>query len=498
MERSLAHPQGGHSGSLTVPTALTWRQLVSPAALAAAPSLSTEVLVIGGGPAGTVAAVAASRAGAHVVLVERFAFLGGNLTAGMVAPMMGFHAGDLQIVRGIPDEIVRAMQAMGASPGHVPDPVDFCYTITPFDYEALKQVLHRLVLDAGVRPLFHTLVVGADLGRDGRPSATIWQRDGFRRLEADIVVDASGDGEFCALAGVPCEIGRRTDGLTQPMTMLFRMAGVDWDRIMDYFAAHPHEIQHEASTHGPIDPAWLRRLPIRGFSAFQALLREAKTRGELDLPRDRLLVFEGVAPGEAIVNTTRVAGRLGTVGPELSEAEIEGRRQVYQLLEFLGRRVPGFERARLLGTPTQIGIRETRRVVGAVMVSEDDALHGRRFPDAIAASAYPIDIHDPATGGMVFKRFETGEYFTVPYRALLPQGAPRVLVAGRCFSGTHEALASARISAVAMAMGQAAGTAAAMAVRAGVPADQVDAGELRQRLAADGGFVPGMTDRAAA
>jgi 2-polyprenyl-6-methoxyphenol hydroxylase-like FAD-dependent oxidoreductase len=478
-----------------MPPVVTWRDLVSPAALAAAPALSAEVLVVGGGPAGAVAAVAAARGGAQVVLVERFGFLGGNLTAGMVAPMMGFHAADLQIVRGIADEIVRAMRSMGGSPGHVPDPVDFCDTITPFDYEALKQVLHEVVLAAGVRPLFHTLVVGAGLDRDGRPSAVVWQRDGFRRLEARIVVDASGDGEFCALAGVPFEIGRRADGLTQPMTMLFRMADVDWDRILDHFAAHPDEIQHEATVHGPIDPAWLRRLPIRGFSAFQSLVREAKARGELELPRDRLLVFEGVARGEAVVNTTRVSGRLGVVGPDLSEAEIEGRRQVFDLVRFLGRRVPGFEHARLIATPTQIGIRETRRVVGAVMVSEDDALRGRRFPDAIAASAYPIDIHDPATGGMTFKRFAAGEYFTVPYRALLPQGAPRVLVAGRCFSGTHEALASARISAVAMAMGQAAGTAAAMAVRAGVPADRVDADDLRRRLAADGAFVPGVTDQ---
>jgi hypothetical protein len=489
---------GGGEAAVSLPAATPWRALVSPAALAAAPAWRSDVLVVGGGPAGSAAAVAAARAGVRVALIERFAFLGGNLTVGMVAPMMGFHAGDLQIVRGIPEEIVGSLQAMGASPGHVPDPVDFCATITPFDYEGLKQVLHGLVLGAGVRVFFHTILVGASLGAAGDHAVWVWQRDGFRKIEAGVVIDASGDGEFCALAGLPFEVGRPSDGRPQPMTMLFRLAGVDWDRVMDEIDAHPEEIQHEAAIGGRIDPAWLRRLPVRGFSGFARLVRDAKAAGELDLPRDRLLVFEGVHPGEAIVNTTRVAGRLGVIGPDLSEAEVEGRRQTYQLVGFLRRRVPGFAHARLLATPTQIGIRETRRVVGAIMVTREDATAGRRFPDAIAASAYPIDIHDPVTGGMTFTRFPPGEYFTIPYRALQPRGASNVLVAGRCFSGTHEALASARISAVAMAMGQAAGHAAALAVRGRVPVEHLDPEDLRRALREIGAFVPNPAARAPA
>jgi hypothetical protein len=156
--------------------------------------------------------------------------------------------------------------------------------------------------------------------------------------------------------------------------------------------------------------------------------------------------------------------------------------------------MPGFEHAYLTATPTQIGIRETRRIVGGVMVNEHDAVGGRRFPDAIAACAYPIDIHDPATGGMIFRRLPPGEYFTIPYRALLPGGARNVIVAGRCFSGTHEALASARISAVAMAMGQAAGTAAAIASRTGTSLELLDPDDVRRALDLAGAFVPGISD----
>jgi hypothetical protein len=281
------------------------------------------------------------------------------------------------------------------------------------------------------------------------------------------------------------------------MTMLFRLSGVEWPRVMDFIDARPDEIQHGATVHGRIDPCWLRGLPIRGFSGFASLVREARAAGELDIPRDRLLVFEGVYPGDAIVNTTRVSGLHGTIGPDLSRAEAEARRQVYQLVDFLQRRAPGFERARLVATPTQIGIRETRRVVGEIMVDENDAVGARRFPDAIAASAYPIDIHDPASGGMIFKRFGNGEYFTIPYRALLPRASRNVLVAGRCFSGTHEALASARISAVAMAMGEAAGVAAALAIGRDVPAARLDAGDIQRVLRAAGAFVPDVHGRAA-
>ena len=449
-----------------------------------------DVIVTGGGPAGTVAAVAAARAGAKVALIERYGFLGGALTAAMVAPIMGFHAGDLQVVRGIPQEIIERLQRLGLSPGHVPDPIDFCYTVTPFDYEGLKRVLLELAVEAGVDVWLHSLMLAADAS-DGRVGCVrVWQKDGVKALTAAVYVDASGDGDLCASAGASFEIGRAKDGIPQPMTLMFRLSGVDWDAVMAHFAEHDEDLQHGQGVHERIDLEWLRRLPIRGFAGFKALVAQARERGEWTVPRDRLLVFEGIRPGEAIVNTTRVTGVIGIRGADMIRAEIEGRRQAYEVVDFLQRRVPGFHDAFLVDTPVQIGVRETRRVLGAYVLQQEDILGGVKFPDAVACGGYPIDLHDPVSMRLTAKRLPPGEYYTIPYRCLLPRGLRNVLTAGRCISATHEAFAAFRVSAIAMAIGQGAGTAAAMAARARTSPADVDVAELRRRLREQGAFLP--------
>ncbi|MDR7519005.1 MAG: FAD-dependent oxidoreductase [Armatimonadota bacterium] len=448
-----------------------------------------DVAVIGGGPAGSVAAVAAAREGARVVLVERYGFLGGTLTAAMVAPMMGFHAGSRQVVRGIPGEIVDRLVAIGASPGHVPDPIDFCDSVTPFDYEGLKRVLLEMAVEAGVELWLHTVFLDARASGGTVQAARVWQKDGEKEIRAPVFIDASGDGDLSVAAGAQAEIGRPDDHRPQPMTLMVRLGGVDWDAVMDYIGRHPDEIQHGQGIHGRIEVAWLKGLPARGFAGFGALVREARERGEWTVPRDRLLVFEGVRAGEAVVNTTRVLGRLGIRGDDLARAEVEGRRQAYQVVDLLRRRVPGFAGAYLLETPAQIGVRETRRIVGDYVLTAEDILAARKFDDAIACGAYPIDIHDPASDRLVTRRLPPGEYYTIPYRCLLPRGGENWLTAGRCISATHEAFAAFRVSAIVMAIAQATGTAAAMAVRAGIPPRAIDPQALRQVLRERGAFV---------
>lgn len=448
-----------------------------------------DVAVVGGGPSGAVAAIAAAREGARVALVERYGFLGGSLTAALVAPMMGFHSGPRQVVAGIPQEMVDRLVASGASPGHVPDPIDFCHTVTPFDHEGLKQVLMEMAASAGVDLWLHTQLLDAGYEHGTIRAVSLWRKDGPVEILARVFVDATGDGDLSAAAGAPSEVGRPLDGLTQPMTLMVRLGGVRWDEVMDYLEAHPEQIQHGHGAHERIEVAWLRALPCRGFSGFSAAVAEARERGEWTVPRDRVLVFEGVRPGEATVNSTRVLGRAGTSGADLARAEVEGRRQAREVVEFLRKRVPGFAGAHLLETPAQIGVRESRRVLGDYVITPDDIVGARKFEDAIACGAYPLDIHDPDSERLVTRRLPAGEHYTIPYRCLLPRGGENWLVAGRCISATHEAAASVRISAVAMAVGQAAGTAAALAAHSGMTPREVDVQALRRLLVERGASV---------
>lgn len=453
------------------------------------PVYTYDLVVVGGGNSGVTAAVAAARMGLRVALVERYGFLGGTLTAAMVGPIQSFHAGDQQVVAGLAQEIVDRMKAIGASPGHVPDPIDYCSSITPFDYEGLKRVLMEMALEAGVDLWLHSIFVDAAVeGRLVR-HVRVWQKDGLKELAARLFVDASGDGDLASAAGVTVRVGRDQDRLPQPMTMIFQVAGVDWDRALDYFKQHPEELQHPVAIHGYIDPDWLRSLPFRGFSAFPGLIEQARQAGEFSIPRQRLLVFEAMRKGEAVINTTRVQGLSSLDGREFARAEIEGRRQVWELVDFLRRRVPGFEDCFVVAVAPQIGVRESRRIEGEVTVTQEDLLAARKFPDAIACGAYPIDIHDPVTSKNKTRRLPEGEYYTIPYRALVPRGLDNLLVAGRCLSATHEALAALRLSPFTMAMGHAAGVSAALALRDGVAARDVDTGVLRQALQDQGAIV---------
>lgn len=448
-----------------------------------------DVVVIGGGPSGSCAAIAAARLGCRTALIERHGFLGGTLTAAMVSPMMSFHAAGTQVVRGLPQEIVDRLVRIGASPGHVPDPVDYCFSITPFDYEGLKRVLLEMAVEAGLTLWLHSVVTGVDATEGRIDRLKVWMKGGIREVTAKVFVDASGDGDVAAGAGMPFEVGRKQDGLMQPMTLIFRLQGVDWEAIMDYLEKHPEEAEHGQAIAGAVHVEAMRRLPIRGFAAFPTLVKQARAAGELNIPRERLLIFEGTHPGEAVVNTTRVLGLRAFVGEEFSKAEIEGRRQAYELVDFLRRRVPGFSQSYIVDTPAQIGVRESRRFLGDYVLTEEDILTARRFDDTIACGGYPIDIHDPASAANVTKRLPAGQYFSVPYRCLLPRDGSNLIMAGKCISTTHEAFGAFRVSPIIMAVGQAAGTAAALAARHNIFPRALDPQELRRTLIANGAFI---------
>lgn len=440
--------------------------------------------MVGSGPAGMGAALGAAWAGADVILTERYGFVGGNPTVSLVNPLMSWHTqkapplgGDatrlLPQDHGPGDPVVAGamlvfLNDLLAAGGALAPTEQTGFTV-PFDPEIYKSVALETLDRAGVRILLHAFASEA-WGERGRPSGVVYEgKSGPFVVASRAIVDGSGDADVAARAGAAFQVGRKEDGRVQPMTLMFRIGDFDRDRFAAYVRERPDQ--------------W------RGVHGLWDLVREATEAGELDLPREDVLFFASPHPGELSVNSTRVTDVLGTDPFDLSRAEIEARRQMREIMGFLKRRVPGFERAYVLQSGTQIGVRETRRVVGDYTLTADDVLGARKFEDAIARASYPVDIHNPAGRGTVLRRLPPGEWYEVPLRCLLPQGVDQLLVAGRSISGTHEAHSSYRVTPTAMATGQAAGVCAAAASRSNRTPREIPAAEVREELLRQGAIV---------
>jgi hypothetical protein len=438
-----------------------------------------DVLVVGGGNAGCAAALAAARSGARTLLVERYGFLGGTATAAMVGPWMTFHSGSDRIVGGIAQEIVERLMAMGGSPGHIHDASDYVPTITPFDPELHKALLFTLMRESGVELLLHGYFLEA-LGEpgdvDGARFATV---GGMREYRAERTIDATADAYVAASAGVALQQGDAR-GRVQPASLMFRLSHVDLGALSAYVRTHPDQMRSSLKMHERTPAA------LTAVAGLYDLWNAARERGEIDIPRELVSFFISPYPDEVSVNMTRVTDIDPLDPDDLTRAEVEARGQTMQLLTFFRKHVPGFANARIAATATQIGIRESRRIVGEYTLTADDILHARTFPDAVARSAYPIDIHNPSGSGTTTQRLAPGASYEIPYRCLVPATVERLLVAGRCISTTHEALASTRLTPTVMTLGQAAGTAAALSLREHAALRRVSYDALRERLIADG------------
>jgi hypothetical protein len=443
-----------------------------------------DVLVVGGGNAGCAAALAAARHGAKTLLVERYGFLGGTATAAMVGPWMTFHSGSKRIVGGIAQEIVERLQRIGGSPGHLHDSSDYVPTITPFDPEIHKALLFEMMQEAGVQLLLHAYFLRAVIGQaqDEKPQvegAVFATVAGEREYRAACTIDATADAYVAASAGVATQQGDAR-GRVQPASLMFRLSHVDLSKTATYVRMHPDQMRTSLKAHERLAPA------MTAVAGLYDLWNEALQHGEVDVPRELVSFFITPYADEVSVNMTRVTN-IDPLNPDdLTRAEVEARAQVMQLLDFFRKRVPGFENARIAATGTQIGIRESRRIVGEYTLTRDDVLQARHFDDAVARSAYPIDIHNPSGSGTATQRLPEGQSYEIPYRCMVPAQVDGLLVAGRCISTTHEALASTRLTPTVMSLGQAAGTAAALAKQTSRRLRTIDTQRLRTMLMADG------------
>ncbi|MEO7932498.1 MAG: FAD-dependent oxidoreductase [Chthoniobacterales bacterium] len=419
-----------------------------------------DVVVIGAGSAGVAAALSAARLGAKTMLIDPAGFPGGNLTSGL--PILGCHDGEKQVVKGILQELVDALREKGGIDG---DPAE--QTGLNIDAEKLKVILLEKLAEAGVDLRLHTLFSRAIVSDNKITSIVIEGKGGRQAVEALAFVDATGDADVAVAAGVPYEKGRKSDGLTQPMTMMFGVGGIDKIRFA----------------------AW------GGYPALERLYAQVSEEKQFRNPR-RASLAEIWGPesrtGEYTFNATRVLRADGTDGKSLTNAEIDGRLQVWEFIEqFLRPCIPGFESAYIVWTSAKIGVRESRRIVGEYVLTREDIWNFVKFPDVINCGSYPIDIHNPTGAGTEFPvdHFYGGQYWTIPYRSLVPLKVDNLWVAGRCLSATHEALSAVRCMANTIGMGQAAGTAAALALQTGTSNRTLDTRLLQKRLINDGAWL---------
>jgi hypothetical protein len=424
-----------------------------------------DVIVAGGGTAGSVAAIAAAREGARVLCFDQFGALGGTSTLGLVMPLMSFKIGDRWLARGLNEEIITRLQA-------APDDGDGIF----HNPERLKFVLEDLALEAGVDLLYHTFLTGAAVDGGALRAVEVHNKSGRSVLEAAAFIDATGDADLALLAGAECLCGRPEDGLNQSASLRFAMAGVDWDALAAWLSERGVGAQPPRFGFGYV-PGFQKQ------SWMDDLLARAEADGVLTADQGGYFQFFTVPgrPGEIMFNCPRILRINGSRAEDLTRAHIEGRRGVTALAEFCRRYVGGFERAWLAWTAPMVGIRESRRILGEYLFTGDDVMAAAKFPDAAARSNYPIDIHRPDRAGVILKHPPAGDWYEIPYRCMLPVRPDGLLVAGRCISSTFEGQSAMRIIPTVRALGEAAGVAAAWSARDTRAPRLLDAAALRRR-----------------
>jgi len=416
-----------------------------------------ELIVVGGGFAGVCAAISAAREGVDVLLVEKFNCLGGAAVSQLVLPFMPYWTQmpitlDKKFLCGnlfleIFDEMNKITDLENRSGFN---------KLLYFDEEILKLVLNRMCIKYNVNLLFNATLTDASVSDGVITSIKVLGKSKLLELYANSFIDATGDGELSMLAGCSYKVGREKDSLCQPMTLCFRIGGID----KDGFKSSASEINKIYSEH--------------------------KAKGLIKNPRENVLIFYNYNDGVLHFNTTRIVKKDPTDPFDITEAEIEAREQVFEMYYFLKENIKGFENSRVLSTAMQIGIRESRKIEGEYTLTVDDLKTQARFDDAIAVSNYDIDIHNPEGEGTTQIKFFDGEWYEIPYRCLIPKGMDNLLVAGRCISSTHEAQSSFRVMPFCAEIGQAAGIAIAVAKREGVLPRYADVAEIQKILKCEG------------
>jgi hypothetical protein len=436
-----------------------------------------DLLVVGGGTAGAIAAVAGGREGLSTLVVEQFGFLGGTQTAATVTPMMPNQLHGEPLNGGIDLELNRRLMAEGNS-GRFSDGNEGW-----FNPEMLKCALDDLAEEAGAEPLFFTHFVDVLMDGDAVAGAVVHNKAGLAAIRARRTIDATGDADVAFRAGAPFEAGDDT-GEHQPLALRFMMGGIDFERFIPYLAEQGRFALTEAQRAGQ-QPLFTAAMVEGGGWPLEPVFRQGLADGVLeeeDLNYFQLFSMNG-RPGEVAFNNPRIRDRIDGTDPfDLSRACITGRRMVRRYAAFMRGYLPGCEASYVSQIAPMVGVRETRRIVGEYVLTAEDVLSGQKFPDAVARNNYPIDLHRKRESEAKLVKLPPGTYHEIPYRSLIPLRVENLLVVGRALSATFEAQGSVRIQSNCRAMGEAAARAMALSLAEGIPPRQLDGTRLREHL----------------
>ncbi len=437
-----------------------------------------DTVVVGGGPTGIAAALASARAGAKTALIEFNGFVGGNAVTGL--PLLGYHnkAGQ-SIVKGIAREIAVKLQEMGAATEFYMDPITS--DVLGIDPHWFKYLVTKMLHDEGVDLFLHCLLTDTLMEGNRAKGVEIQNKEGRRVLSAQVVIDSSGDGDAAVRAGADFVFGRRGDNKTQVSSLVFRVQGIDFQPMLRYFRENPTQIRPFPMS-GETVGKLLRQMEqasIFVLGGFQSYIERAVAAGH-PFPRANLVGVCLPAKKQMVVVASRVEGVNPNDNRSHVRGEVAGLLQVKDIFDFLQAYVPGFEQVSLMDTAHQIGIRESRHIVGDYTLTAEDLTAGRKFEDCICLGGYHIDIHTPdASRGIHSTSVGTYE---IPLSCMLPKGIERMILAGRPISATHEAMASTRVIPIQMAQAEAAGLAAAMCAERRCDVRELDIRQLQRRL----------------
>jgi glycine/D-amino acid oxidase-like deaminating enzyme len=431
----------------------------------------------------------AAQAGARVLLVEQYGFLGGCATAGLVLTLATYHTSSNQpliqppeltlfpidhgegtpIIGGVLAELVERLVLAGGA--IAPSPATGF--MVPFDPEIFKQVTLTMLEQAGVELLLYAFASDALCDNTTLQGVVFETKSGPVVAKAKVIIDCTGDGDVAAYAGAPYEMGRNHDQRVQPMTLMFLLNNFNFEPFKRYVMSHPDQ--------------W------RGVCGLEVLMQRAKNQGEIDIPRENILLFGGIHNSTVLLNSTRILNTHGTDVWDLTHATLEGQRQIAELTQFLRRYVPGFEQTYIQQSGAMVGTRETRRIIGEYQLTTNDVLQAQKFSDAIALGSYPVDIHNPQGQGTLIQKIKSSQAYEIPLRCLIPKKPENLLIAGRCISGTHGANASYRTIPICIATGHAAGVCAAIAAKNNQTPRTVKATEVQKELLKQKAYLANKT-----